>query len=116
MNYYVIRPDLTPYEGIKVTKETNIKFSNQKVKQTIKNLKLHSEYTVVTNEFTSKNILDINLKEGDILLLEDENRGYFLPKDVAIAPISEAINDYQMLALALDGDSNDIKRDENKDI
>lgn len=116
MNYYVIRPDLTPYEGIKVTKDTKIKYSNDRVKQEIKNLMLHSEYTIVTEDFTSKNILDIKLKEGDILLFENENRGYFLPKDVSIAPIKVAIEDYEALALALDGDKNDVKRNEDKDI
>lgn len=117
MNYYVMRPDLTPYEGIKITKDTKIEYENEKVKQSIKNLKLVSEYIVKTEKYISTNKLEINLEEGEILLFENENRGYFLPKDVAICNIKTAIEDYEALALALDGDgSNDTKGNENKDV
>lgn len=116
MNYYVIRPDLTPYEGLKVTKDTSLKYENENVKQIIENLKLISEYRVTTEKYTSINKLEINLEEGEILLFENENRGYFLPKDVPICSIKTAIEDYEALALALDGDTNDTKRNENKDI
>lgn len=113
MNYYVVRPDLTPYEGITVTKDTNIEYKNEKVKQSIKDLKLISELKVETERYTSYSKLEINLVEGDILLFENENRGYFLPRDVSIGTVQEAINDYEALALALDGDKNDSQRNEN---
>lgn len=113
MNYYVVRPDLTPYEGITVTKDTNIEYKNEKVKQSIKDLKLISELKVETERYTSYSKLEINLVEGDILLFENENRGYFLPRDVSIGTVQEAINDYEALALALDGDKNDSKGNEN---
>lgn len=117
MNYYVMRPDLTPYEGIKVTKDTNIEYENERVRQSIKDFKLISEYTVQTEKYTSTNKLEVNLEEGEILLFENENRGYFLPRDVAICNIKTAIEDYKALALALDGDdANDTKGNENKDI
>ena len=113
MNYYVVRPDLTPYEGIAVTKDTNIEYKNEKVKQSIKDLKFVSELKVETERYTSYSKLEINLVEGDILLFENENRGYFLPRDVSIGTVQEAINDYEALALALDGDKNDSKGNEN---
>lgn len=117
MNYYIMRPDLTPYEGVIVTKDTKIKYENERVKQNIENLKLISEYTIKTEKYTSTNKLEVNLEEGEILLFENENRGYFLPKDVAICNIKTAIEDYEALALALDGeDTNDVKRNENKDV
>ncbi len=116
MNYYVMRPDLTPYEGIKVTKDTKIDYENEKVKQSIKDLKLVSTYTYRTDKFTSINTLEVNLDEGEVLLFENENRGYFLPKDVSICPIKTAIEDYEVLALALDGDENDTQRNEDKDV
>ena len=55
--------------------------------------------------------MTIFLKEGDILLFERENRGYFLPID-SIGTVDTAIKDLQALALALDGDENDTNRDE----
>lgn len=113
MNYYVLRPDLTPYEGITVTKDTDIKYENEKVKQTIKNLKMISEFTEKKERYSSYSKLEINLEEGDILLFENENRGYFLPSNVQIATISDAIKDYEALASALDGDNNDSQRNEN---
>lgn len=113
MNYYVMRPDLTPYEGITVTKDTVIEYENDKVKQTIKDLKLITESTFSNERYTTYSKIEINLEEGDILLFENENRGYFLPMNVAIGTIKDAIGDYEALALALDGDKDDSKGNEN---
>lgn len=104
MNYYVMNPDLTPYEGVKVTKETELTFENEKVKQTIKDLKLVSEYTYANEKYSSKNILEMNLEEGEVLLFEGEDRGYFLPLDVGICTVKDAIEQYEALALSLDGE------------
>ena len=38
MNYYVLRPDLTPYEGVVVDKKTKLEFENEKVKQKVEDL------------------------------------------------------------------------------
>ena len=38
MNYYVLRPDLTPYEGIIVDKDTKLEFENDYTKETLENL------------------------------------------------------------------------------
>ena len=40
MKYYVLRPDLTPYEGMIVNKDSKLKFKNEKVEQKLENLKL----------------------------------------------------------------------------
>lgn len=111
MNYYVLRPDLTPYEGIKVTKETKLEFRNDKVKQKVEDLELIVESKVEDKKYISETKMTIFLKEGDILLFERENRGYFLPID-SIGTVDTAIKDLQALALALDGDENDTNRDE----
>ena len=114
MNYYILRPDLTPYEGIKVTKDTKLEFSNEKVKQKIENLELKIESKTEDKKYISETKMTIYLKEGDILLFERENRGYFLPVD-SIGTIEVAIKDLQALALALDGDKNDPKGNERED-
>lgn len=114
MNYYVMKPDLTPYDGVKVTKDTCLTFENGKVKQEIKNLKLKSISNYKNEKYSTKSELIVNLEEGEILLLEQENRGYFLPLDVGICTINEAIGDYEALNLALRGDKNDTNRNEEE--
>lgn len=48
--------------------------------------------------------MEINLEEGEVLLLEEEGRGYFLPADsTPVEEIDEAINDYKSLKEALTG-------------
>lgn len=115
MNYYVMKPDLTPYDGVKVTKDTCLTFENEKVKQEIKNLKLKSISTFKSEKYSTKSELEVNLEEGEILLLEQENRGYFLPLNVGICTINEAIKDYEALNIALNGDDkNDTKGNEEQ--
>lgn len=94
---YVIRPNTDCYYGIKVDKDTKESFENENVKQTIENLVLKSEYTIENEVFKSTTTTKIKLHEGQILLLEEDNRGYFLPKDVAIGSIDEAIEDIMFL-------------------
>ena len=94
---YVMRPETTCYYGIKVTKDTKESFKNEHVKQTIENLVLKTEYKIKNDRFKSVTKTEIKLNEGEILLLEEENRGYFLPKDVAIGSIDEAIEDMMFL-------------------
>lgn len=94
---YVPRPTTDCYYGITVTKDTKESFKNDRVKQTIENLTLKSEFKVKNEYFESVTKTKIKLKEGDILLLEEDNRGYFLPKDVAMGSIDEAIEDMMFL-------------------
>lgn len=78
-----------PYYGLRITKDTKIKFNNQFVKQKIEDLKLYTTRIVKTPEFISKTIIEINLNEGDIVLLEEENRGFFLPRDIRFGTIKD---------------------------
>lgn len=112
MNYYVLRPDLTPYEGMVVNKKSKLKFKNDKVEQKLENLRLTTKQVIETEKYTTKSELVINLEEGEILLFENENRGWFLPAQ-SIGTIETAIKDYQSLADALDGDDNDPRGNED---
>lgn len=102
MNYYVLRPDLTPYEGIIVDKDTKLEFKNEKVEQEVKDLKLYVRSKEVNDKYTVNSEMVVNLEEGEILLLESENRGYFLPAQ-PIGTLETAIKDYSVLATQLDG-------------
>lgn len=115
-NNYVLKPELMPYKGIVITKDTELKFKNDKVEQEIKDLKLKSVYVYENAKYTNTSILELNLEEGEILLLEEENRGYFLPQDIGICTINEAIEDLKTLKIALEGEKDDIIRNEKESI
>lgn len=114
MNYYILRPDLTPYEGIKVDKDTKLTFKNEKVFQKIEGLKLFIKRKTTGNGFKEESKITVELKEGDILLFERENRGYFKPIE-PIGTIETGIKDLKALALALDGEIKDDTRTDEKE-
>lgn len=117
MNYYVLNDDIKLYEGIKVTKETKLEFRNSKVYQKIENLKLFIRRKNKGNGFKEDSRITIDLQEGDILLFEGENRGYFKPLD-NICTVKERIECYEAYALAadsiVDGDKNDFRSNEKE--
>lgn len=101
--FFMVRPELKAYEGVVVTKDLKLEFKNDKVEQKIENLYLVSKYVFKTNKYTTENILKMNLEEGEILLLEEENRGYFLPLDTPVGSIDTCIEDLSALKLAMEG-------------
>ena len=111
MNYYVLRPDLTPYEGIIVNKDTKLEFENEKVKQKVENLTLTVFQNVKEENYEIESKMVVYLEEGNTLLFEKENRGYFLPAQ-PIGTIETAIKDYRGLATALDGVDYEITKKE----
>lgn len=94
MQNFVRRPILDLYPGIKVTKDTVIEFENENVKQSIKDLTFHSLTTLKGEGFESVYDVTIHLKEGDVLILEEEGRGYIKPVD-GLVTIEEAIEDLE---------------------
>lgn len=95
---FVIMPDCKDtFEGIVVRKDTELTFKNHKVEQEIKNLKLYSKTTVIGENFKSITNLEMDLNEGEILLLEEENRGYFLARNLVIGTVDQAIEEYKFI-------------------
>jgi hypothetical protein len=97
--FFVEQPNLDLYKGIKVTKETELTYSNKKVEQELKNLVLETiledEGTNGINTYKSRSYLCINLNDGDILLF-DEDRGYYMPP-YPVESIEDAIIDIESL-------------------
>lgn len=114
MNYYVLRPDLTPYEGQKVDKTSHFEFKGEDVEQKLKNLKLTTIKKSKGDRWETESKMVLNLNEGDILLFENENRGWFLPAE-PIGTIETAIKDLSGLAVALDGKDYEVKEIEKKE-
>jgi hypothetical protein len=91
---FIKRPSIDLYPGIRVTKETELEYKNEHVKQTVKDLVLHSVTKVKGEGFKSKYDTTIDLEEGDILIFEDEGRGYIKPVE-GFVTIEEAIADLE---------------------
>jgi hypothetical protein len=93
MQRFVRKPSIDMYAGIKVTKDTELNYENENVKQELKDLVFHSITRVKGEGFESTYDTTIYLKEGDILIFEEEGRGYIKPVEEFVT-ISEAIEDF----------------------
>ncbi len=92
MKNFIRKPSIDLYPGICVTKDTVLEFKNENVTQTVKNLVLHSVTKVKGENYKSKYDTTIKLNEGDILIFEDEGRGYIKPVEEFVT-IEEAIEE-----------------------
>lgn len=89
---FIRKPSIDLYPGIRVEKDTVLEYKNKSVKQKLENLTLHSVTTVKGEGYKSKYDTTIKLKEGDILIFEEEGRGYIKPVEEFVT-IEEAIAD-----------------------
>lgn len=92
MKNFIMKPSIDLYPGIRVDKNTNLEYKNANVKQTVKDLVLHSVTKVKGDGFRSKYDTTVKLKEGDVLIFEDEGRGYIKPVEQFVS-IEEAIEE-----------------------
>ena len=92
MQVFIRKPSVDLYPGIRVDKDTVLEYKNENVVQTVKNLVLHSVTKIKGDGFKSKYDTTIHLKEGDILIFEDERRGYIKPVEDFVT-IEKAIED-----------------------
>ena len=94
MQIFIKKPDINMYPGIRVDKDTELEYKNENVKQTVKNMVLHSITKVKGEGYKSTYNTTVQLKEGDILIFEDEGRGYIKPVEEFVT-IQEAIDDLE---------------------
>ena len=92
MQVFIRKPSIDMYPGIRVDKDTEFEYKNEKVEQTLKDFVLHSVTKVTGDDYESTYDTTIRLKEGDILVFEEDGRGYIKPVE-AFVTISEAIED-----------------------
>ena len=92
MEVFIRKPNIDLYGGIRVTKETELQYESENVKQTVKNLVLHSVTKITGDGFESTYDTTVHLQEGDVLVYEDEGRGYIKPVEPLVS-IAEAIDD-----------------------
>lgn len=98
MKNYIKNPDVTIYKGIEVDKNTKLKFEREdgKVKQELKNLEFVQYERREADDFESETKTTIHLKEGMIVLFEDEKRGYVVPVEKYVT-IGEAREDLECI-------------------
>jgi CO dehydrogenase/acetyl-CoA synthase gamma subunit (corrinoid Fe-S protein) len=92
MQLFIKRPNIDLLSGIRITKDTELEYKNENVTQTIKDLVLHSVTEVKGEGFKSTYDTTIELQEGDVLIFEEDGRGYIKPLE-SFVTIAEAIDD-----------------------
>jgi hypothetical protein len=89
---FIMKPSIDLYPGVKVDKDTKLEYKTENVEQKIENLKFHSVTHVKGEGFESVYDTTIDLKEGDILIFEEDGRGYIKPVE-GFVTIEEAIEE-----------------------
>lgn len=94
MQKFMRKPSIDMYGGIKVDKDTTLEYKNENVEQSLKDLVFKSITTVKGENYTSTYDTTINLQEGDILVFEEEGRGYIKPVEEFVT-VAEAIEELE---------------------
>lgn len=92
MKAFIRKPSIDLFPGIRVEKDTKLEYESENVKQELENLVLHSVTKVKGEGYESVYDTTIFLNEGDILVFEEEGRGYIKPVEEFVS-IEEAIDD-----------------------
>ena len=90
MEKFINKPSVDMYPGIRVDKDTKFEFKNKFVNQKVENLVLKSKTKVIGQGYKSTYNSTIELNEGDILIFEEESRGYIKPVE-QFCSVDEAI-------------------------
>ena len=96
MEKFIRKPSIDMYLGIRVDKDTKLDFENENVKQHLTNLVLHTVQTIKGEGYESTYDTTIYLKDGDILIFEEEGRGYVKPYE-PFTTVKEAIEDFEII-------------------
>jgi hypothetical protein len=96
MEKFINKPSIDMLTGIRVTKDTTLEYENGNVKQTLKDLVFDSTTVVKGDNYTSTYHTVINLNEGDVLIFEEEGRGYVKPVEQFVT-VKEAIEELELI-------------------
>lgn len=96
MQMFIRKPSIDQYPGVRVDKDTVLEYKTENVSQTIRDLEMQSTVIVKGDGYESVLRTVIQLQEGDILIFEDEGRGYIKPVD-GFVTVQEAIEDLSVL-------------------
>ena len=94
MQKFINKPSIDMLAGIKVTKDTTLEYKNDTVDQTLKDLVFKSITKVKGEGYESEYHTTIYLNEGDVLIFEEEGRGYIKPV-AQFVTVAEAIEELE---------------------
>ena len=94
---YIPIPQPDVYYGVEVTPKTKLTYDNDFVHQELSNLTLVTIQDIATDDFKTHIETELYLKDGDLLLLEEDKRGYFKPSGVKFGSIKEAKNELKFI-------------------
>ena len=97
MQRFIRKPSLDMLAGIRVDKDTVLNYTNDNVEQTLKDLVFHSITKVKGDNFESVYNTTIQLSEGDVLIFEEEGRGYIKPVEEFVT-VKEAIEELNCIS------------------
>lgn len=97
MQRFIRKPSIDMYAGIRVDKDTTLEYKNDNVDQTLKDLVFHSITKVKGDNYESVYDTTIQLKEGDILIFEEEGRGYIKPVEEFMT-VKETIEEFKCIS------------------
>ena len=89
---FIRKPSIDLYPGIRVDKDTVLEYKNENVDQKLEKLVFKSTTKVKGEGYESVYHTTILLKEGNILVFEEEGRGYIKPVEQFVT-IEEAIDE-----------------------
>lgn len=92
MQNFMRKPSIDLMPGIRVTKDTELEFKNENVEQVLRDFVLYTKATITGEGYESTSNTKIYLEDGDVLLFEEDGRGYIKPVD-GFVTIEEAIED-----------------------
>ena len=92
---FIRKPSIDLYPGIRVDEHTDLEYNNETVKQTVKELVLHTVATVSGDGYKSTVDNTVQLQSGDILIF-DEDRGYIKTVE-SFVTVEDAIKDLEVI-------------------
>lgn len=96
MEKFINKPSIDMYPGIRVTKDTKLEYKNDNVDQVLEGLVFKSITKVTGEGYESTYHTTIQLKEGDVLIFENEGRGYIKPVEHFVT-VAEAIEELECI-------------------
>jgi hypothetical protein len=93
---FIKKPCVDLMPGIRVTKETKVEYSHGNIEQTIINLELRTVARIKGDGFESVSDTTVYLNEGDVLIFEDEGRGYIKPLEECMS-VADAIKELECI-------------------
>lgn len=96
MQKFISKPRIDMEVGIVVDKDTTLEFENENAKQTLKDLVFKSITKVKGEVYESEYHTTIYLNEGDVLIFEEEGRGYIKPVEEFVT-VEEAIEELECI-------------------